>query len=301
MKHFILLFGFLSLGLFSKAQYVTNGDFETWTAVDPTGWQSTNSILAGFGFAANVTKETTSPYAGTNSAKLQTNPYTFITTTYVVAGVLTNGTISVNMAAATAAVNGGKPFTQRPASFTGYYKYTPGTGDVCMMNAFISKTNGGVKDTIGYAQFSNTSTVGSWTQFSATFTYNPLYVSETPDTIQISLFSSNPMAAISGSVLLIDNLDLEGGTLGINKYNLLSSINVFPNPASDFINVYFNQETKNSTSVSVYNLVGKKIKEIVLPAGTETSSINIRDLNKGMYFIQILSGKDKFTKKIFIE
>ena len=296
MKHFILLLGFLSIGFFSKAQYISNGSFETWGTYDPIGWKSPDSILASLGFVnGTVSQSTTDFYSGLSSAKLETK--TFII--YAVPGILTNGNIVVNTAATPpASVVGGKPFTQRPESFTGYYKYTPASGDACVLAAFLLKRNGSVVDTIGYAQFTNTSAVSSWTQFSATFTYASL---DYPDTIQISLFSSNPTAAITGSILMVDNLNLEGGTLGINKYGLLSSINVFPNPASDLLNIHFNQEIKNSTSVCIYSVVGKKMKEIILPAGTEFSSINIRDLNKGMYFIQILSGKDKYTKKISVE
>jgi len=297
MKKFVLILGFLSIVIFTKAQYITNGDFESWTTgSDPTGWTSPNSLTSGFGITT-VTKETTDVYAGVNSANLTTKGLM----TYSVPGILTNGAISVNMSAGTASITGGKPFTQRPDAFTGYYKYTPASGDACVMTVFIFKWNGASKDTIGYAQFSNTSAVSSWTQFSATFTYNALYASETPDTIQVSVFSSNPTAAVVGSILLVDNLNLEGGTLGMNKISLFKNINIFPNPSTDIINVQFNNVTKAQTTISIYSLVGQKVKETVLPIGTELSSINVRSLNKGMYFLSVQSGKDKYTQKISIE
>jgi len=296
MKQIILLISFLTTSFLLQAQYITNGGFETWTTgSDPTGWTSPNSLTSGFGITT-VTKETVDVNAGLNSAKLETKGYL----TYSVPGILTNGAISVNMTAGTGSITGGQPFTQRPENFTGYYKYAPATGDACFMTVYLFKRTITSVDTIGYAQLSNVNSVSSWTQFSATFTYNPLYSSVTPDTIQIALFSSNPIAAMVGSILKVDNLNLEGGTLGINKINLFRNINIFPNPTSEVINIQFNDGTKSTTTITIYSLVGQKVKETILPIGTELSSINVRSLNKGMYFLSVQSGKDKFTQKISI-
>ncbi len=293
MKHLLLLALLFSYGLIVKAQYINNGGFETWTAADPTGWQTPNATTSGFG-VTTVTKETADVHSGLNSAKLETKNVII----YPVPGILTNGTITVNAASTPpVTITGGVPFTQRPGTFTGFYKYTPGTGDICYLSVFLLKRNGGVVDTIGYAQFTNTASVTAWTQFSAPFTY---YLPDNPDTMQVLLISSDPNNPIVGSILKVDDLNLAGGTLGITKYSILKSINIFPNPASDLINVQFNNETSAQTVVTLFSLVGQKVKEVILPVGTGLSSINVRDLKDGMYFIQIQSGKDKYLQKISI-
>ncbi|MBI5540985.1 MAG: PCMD domain-containing protein [Bacteroidia bacterium] len=300
MKHFVLFIAFFAFCTLVNAQYINNNGFETWgttTGADPTGWSSPNSIIAGFMSPPVVTKETTDFYSGLNSAKFETKSVFG----YAVPGILTNGTISVNMTSTPPiAVNGGTPFTQRPASFKGYYKYTPSGSDNCLLAAVLLKRNTTTSalDTIAYAQFTNVATVSAWTQFQADFTYN---LPDNPDTLQIILISSNPNAAVVGSILKVDELFLEGGTLGLNKHYLQKDVNIFPNPANDIVNIQFSYESKSETSVSMFSLVGQKVKEFTLPKGTELSSLNIRDLKKGMYFIQIQSGKDKFTQKISVE
>jgi len=284
MKKTLLFVVFATVCLLSNAQFITNNGFETWTGSDPANWTSPNSLTSGFG-VTTVTKETVDVYAGLNSAKLVTTPVLGTP----VPGILTNGTITLSAPY----VNGGVPFTDRPASFKGYYKYTPAGGDFCFMSAALFKT--GASDTIGYAQFTNLATVGAYTLFQADFTYS---LPDNPDTIQIIISSSNPNAAVNGSVLKVDALYLEGGTLGISKYHLLNNISIFPNPVNDMLNLKLNFEGFNKINVSVYSVVGQKVKEVILPKGTEICSLNIRDLNKGLYFVQIQSGKEKFTQKI---
>lgn len=294
MKQFILLISFLTTGFLLQAQYINNAGFETWpNGSDPTGWQSPNSFTSGLG-VTTVSKDVADYHSGLCAAKLETKSVFG----YPVPGILTNGIINVNLSATPpASITGGVPFTQKPTFFKGYYKYTPATGDVCILRVNLLKRNGSAVDTIGYAQFSNTATINSWTLFEATFTYLSV---ENPDTMQVTIYSSNPLSAVVGSILKVDDLYLEGG-MGINKINLWKSITVFPNPTSDLINIQFHNATKTQTTIAIYSLVGQKVSETILPTGTELSSINVRNLNKGMYFLYVQSGKEKFTQKISIE
>ncbi len=294
MKKLLLLVGFATTYLLSNAQYISNNGFETWTASDPTGWNSPNSIIAGFGSPPVVTKETTLVHTGLNAAKLETKNVFG----YAVPGFITDGTITVNTSSTPPiSVNGGVPFAQKPATFKGYYTYAPAAGDECFISAALLKKNinTGQFDTVGYAQFTNLSAVSSYTLFQADFTYS---MPDFPDTMQIIISSSNPNAAVVGSILRVDDLYLEGGSLGVSKYYLQNNISIFPNPATDLLNINLNFASKNDIKISVYSLIGQKVKEVILPKGTEICSLNIRDLNKGLYFVQIQSGKDKFTQKI---
>ena len=284
MKKVLLFVAFATAYLLSNAQYITNNGFETWTASDHDSWNSPNALLAGFFLPPVVTKETVDIYSGLNSAKMETKT----TPIGAVPGILTNGTITLSAPY----VSGGIPFTDRPASFKGYYKYTPAGGDFCLLSAVLLKNS---TDTVGYAQFTNLATVGAYTLFQADFTYS---MPDSPDTIQIIISSSNTNAAVVGSILKVDALYLEGGTLGISKYHLLNNISIFPNPAKDILNLKMDFESFNEIKISVYSVIGQKVKEVILPKGTEICSLNIRDLNKGLYFVQIQSGKEKFTQKI---
>lgn len=115
-----------------------------------------------------------------------------------------------------------------------------------------------------------------------------------------------PMALTFGSHTLPANIDPEasrffvarsgerqgtGGNTGANEVNWLSSLSVFPNPASESIQISFNQSTANQT-VSVLNLNGQMVKQ-----EKNVSSIYISDLPAGLYFVQVTTSNGIATQK----
>jgi len=70
-----------------------------------------------------------------------------------------------------------------------------------------------------------------------------------------------------------------------------NEINIYPNPAYDFINIY---NTISSTA-NIYNIFGQKIREIQIKNGVNT--IDIKDLPSNIYFITINNKAYKFIKK----
>lgn len=275
------------------SQWVNNGGFENWTTGDPAGWQSPNQYTFG---TNTVTKETVDVYAGVNSAKLESKSVFG----YPVPGILTNGKINVNLSGnPPVTISGGFYFNLKPDNLIGYYKYAPSGGDFCYVWAYLLKVNlqTNLNDTVASAQFSSGITTNSWTSFTAPFNYTS---SDTPDSIQITIVSSDPAATVVGSVLKVDDIDLSGGNLGVAKFSLLKSVNIYPNPVTDLLYIHLSRSSGVVTTVTFYSLVGQKVKEINLPAGTEISTVNLRDMKKGMYFIQIQSGKEKYLQKLSV-
>lgn len=77
--------------------------------------------------------------------------------------------------------------------------------------------------------------------------------------------------------------------------NSKPDLSVFPNPATEFISV---QDKNDAVGfLSVFNLVGKKVKEFEFVKGEQYS---VADLPKGMYLVQILdrSKRNLTTQKI---
>ncbi len=77
--------------------------------------------------------------------------------------------------------------------------------------------------------------------------------------------------------------------------NSKPDLSVFPNPATEFISV---QDKNDAVGfLSVFNLVGKKVKEFEFVKGEQYS---VSDLPKGMYLVQILdrSKRNLTTQKI---
>ena len=80
--------------------------------------------------------------------------------------------------------------------------------------------------------------------------------------------------------------------VGIKETNRLTT-HIYPNPASDRINIVFNE--KKSARANICNFLGVQLKETNLTQGINT--IDIKTLPKGIYFIQIEENVFKFIKQ----
>lgn len=67
----------------------------------------------------------------------------------------------------------------------------------------------------------------------------------------------------------------------------LSSIDVYPNPAIDIVTITPSNTTFENLSFQVYDLNGRKVIE------TKDSTINIQNLNSGVYMVHVFSDKTK--------
>jgi len=294
MKNFLLSV-FILISFYGFSQTIPNPDFENWTSGNPDGWQNPNSFTQTYG-AVTVTQESASPQSGSYSVKLETKSIFG----YAVTGLITNGQISVNLSnTPPITIIGGTNFTERPNHLKGYFKYTPATGDYCSITALLLKKNTGTNqfDTIGVAQYMCNTAVSSWTEFDAPFSYG---MGDTPDTIQVVAMSSNPNAAVAGSILYLDHLYFEGGTMGNQVLRLNDAVQVYPNPANDILNVYFGKPIAKQAIVNIFNATGQQVKQDMIPANTQLTSINIYNLRKGLYFVQVQMGKENYTKKISV-
>jgi uncharacterized protein (TIGR02145 family) len=81
----------------------------------------------------------------------------------------------------------------------------------------------------------------------------------------------------------------EGGTRLFNPTGKVEIMQINPNPASDEIEISFNLIEDGTSTLSVYNLNGVKMKEFNLAGETGFRKINLdaRDFANGLYFIQL--------------
>ena len=77
-----------------------------------------------------------------------------------------------------------------------------------------------------------------------------------------------------------------------NISNTSSTISVYPNPATDVLNISVSNGTKVN-NVNIYNVSGK----LVTTAKVTANQINISELNNGVYFIEVLTENGKLTTK----
>lgn len=101
----------------------------------------------------------------------------------------------------------------------------------------------------------------------------------------------------SNSAIAAPELTLRGNgtTVGINEKEAIKGFSVYPNPLVDQTEIYFVLEENENVSVSIYNLLGERIREIKnenLTKGEHRILWDARDENNilqspGMYFCRI--------------
>ncbi|MCK5856918.1 MAG: T9SS type A sorting domain-containing protein [Bacteroidales bacterium] len=73
-----------------------------------------------------------------------------------------------------------------------------------------------------------------------------------------------------------------------NISNELKQITIYPNPAISQLNLDIEEFTSNELGIlAVFNSLGQEIESIHIPKGMKTTSINIDDYSKGVYFIRL--------------
>ncbi len=87
--------------------------------------------------------------------------------------------------------------------------------------------------------------------------------------------------------------------VGIDNIEMLSSFEIYPNPAMDELNIYIESDNKTTIVCCIYNQSGQIVYKNSLSINNSGNLIvDINGLNSGSYFVQ-LTGKEgySFTKK----
>ena len=92
--------------------------------------------------------------------------------------------------------------------------------------------------------------------------------------------------------LTLVRFNLEDGVVGVDEV-AVSSYSIFPNPATSTVNI--TSDITEVTEANIYDMTGRCVKNVVISSNNTT--INVEDLNKGIYFINI-NGK---VEKLVIE
>ena len=88
--------------------------------------------------------------------------------------------------------------------------------------------------------------------------------------------------------------------VGINETSpSLAQLSVFPNPATDFIFVELKDKVALNTTVTLYDLQGKKIKEV--SSASDKIKVDVADLSPAVYLVEIENGKAKGVKKVIVQ
>jgi hypothetical protein len=85
-----------------------------------------------------------------------------------------------------------------------------------------------------------------------------------------------------------------------NVQNVIASgLNIFPNPASDVLNVKF--DAASATTIQLVDITGKVIDTQLTQAGTVTTSFATTEINSGVYFVNFKNAVGSTTQKVVVK
>ena len=135
--------------------------------------------------------------------------------------------------------------------------------------------------------------------------------SDQDESVQISLnginatsatnfFTDEPAGTVINNTLTVDIGHYNNGYLvlelnnvtGIHKIDKTTSVNIYPNPATDYI--YINSSEAPLSKVEIIDIAGTNVKNISL-SGNSKTSINVSNLVKGIYFIKAYTTDNKIA------
>ncbi|MBK9732131.1 MAG: T9SS type A sorting domain-containing protein [Chitinophagaceae bacterium] len=77
-----------------------------------------------------------------------------------------------------------------------------------------------------------------------------------------------------------------------------TGVSVYPIPAKDILNINFDA-VKNVNAVSIYNVVGQKLKTVNVYTGSKSVAVPVSELKKGVYFLRVYSNNKEAVTKTF--
>ena len=85
--------------------------------------------------------------------------------------------------------------------------------------------------------------------------------------------------------------------------NPMTTTRVYPNPATDVLNIEVNASQASDMNISVYNIMGQKVmnQNVNITTGLNTRSINTSDLNSGIYFVTVKANGFENTMKFIVK
>jgi hypothetical protein len=90
--------------------------------------------------------------------------------------------------------------------------------------------------------------------------------------------------------------------LSIQNNILNNIIKIYPNPSTDIIHIEIPDMGNNSVNILVVNTLGKiMFSHNAISTGSYNYLLNVSDLPKGIYFISLNIGNNKYLKKIIVQ
>jgi hypothetical protein len=87
---------------------------------------------------------------------------------------------------------------------------------------------------------------------------------------------------------------------GLNE-ELLSNINIYPNPSTGLFTVEFKRVKENNSNISIVNSIGNVVFSEKLIIGEFSKQIDLSNFSKGIYLIELQTEIGIYKKKIILQ
>jgi hypothetical protein len=255
----------LSFPALTKAQ-IPNAGFETWAGGEPVGWVTTN--YPGYWVPVTQTANVYSGYSALQGTVI--DYYGYLYPPFIYSGFAAS---------------------QRYATFSGWYTFAPVGGDSLYAWLAMFKSH----SPIGYAVFSNKTTMGGYTQFTATVNY---VLGGAPDScaiwIGIAGSGANKGTVHAGSIFAIDDLSLSGTATAVTQQStqpVAFALNQnFPNPFNPSTLIRYQLAGAGSVKLTVYDILGREVATLVdgmQQQGAHEARFDAGGLSSGVYLYRL--------------
>jgi len=88
--------------------------------------------------------------------------------------------------------------------------------------------------------------------------------------------------------------------VGINEFSDVQNrdrVALYPNPSADYIHLKFEKAVTPNIKISVYNLSGQMLPVNYYFSGSNTITLNIRNLVSNMYYLQVIYNNEIIRKQ----
>jgi Secretion system C-terminal sorting domain len=286
----LILFSFVFLTIFSLPFHplhaqapIPNGDFEQWANGAPVGWFVDNE--------GTYTPITQTSDANSGSSALE-GTVVAITESGVTYGQIPPFTLSGNVSGKDTT---GFPYTDRPNSFTGYYKFNPVGGDSLTLACLFLENGVG----IGEGSFVVKTSATSYTSFAVPINWAS---NDAPDTAVVTIgvfaFSTGTSTPNLGSTMEIDDLAFSNQVINSGVSSTTSSFDLqqnYPNPLTNAISttITYSLDEPGYTTLTVYDINGRAVATPVQEAqsaGNHLATLDCGALAAGVYTYRLTSG-----------
>jgi Leucine-rich repeat (LRR) protein len=122
---------------------------------------------------------------------------------------------------------------------------------------------------------------------SATIDANGLLTAITDGTVDV-IATANDASGIAGTA----TITISNQTAGINENGVAELVEVYPNPVSNILFIQLGEQ--KATAINILDLSGKVVQTI---ANNNVKSIDVSDLQQGVYILKVVTNKGVSTKR----